>query len=61
MVGCWLFRQVGCGLLVAIVKEQTQGKKLDSEIPLIPLSTLLISVLSSVSGDKGGEKEEPIN
>jgi hypothetical protein len=30
--GWWLVMQVGCGLLVAIVKEEAQGKKLDSEI-----------------------------
>ena len=26
--GCWSFRKVGCGLLVAMVKEETKGKKL---------------------------------
>ena len=30
--GCWSFREVGCGLLVAVVKEETKGKKLDSGI-----------------------------
>jgi hypothetical protein len=26
--GCWFFRDIGCGLLVAVVKEETKGKKL---------------------------------
>jgi hypothetical protein len=29
--GCWSFRKVGCGLLVAMVKEETKRKKLGLE------------------------------
>lgn len=52
------------GLLVAIVKEETQGKKLDSEIFLIPLSplSLLLSYLvlgGETEGIKGGKKKYP--
>jgi hypothetical protein len=27
--GCWSFREVGCSLLVAMLKEETKKKKLD--------------------------------
>jgi hypothetical protein len=32
VVVCWSFREVGCGLLVAMVKEETKGTKLHSGI-----------------------------
>jgi hypothetical protein len=44
--GGWLLVGGGCGLLVAVLKEQTKGKKLDSRISLF-------SILLSVSSDRG--------
>lgn len=39
--GCWLFREVGYGLLVVVLKEEAKGKKCDPGFfPLIPLSPL---------------------
>ena len=68
--GSWSFREVGCSLLVAVVKEETKGKKSDSGIFLIPpsplslfLSYLVLGSKMCVCGgevDKGWEKEEPI-
>ena len=48
--GCWSFREVGCGLLEVIVKEETKGKKVDSGVFLIPKPSILFSPLSSVKG-----------
>lgn len=31
--GCWPLREVGCGLLVAMRKEETKGKNIDSGTP----------------------------
>jgi hypothetical protein len=51
-----LFREVGCGLLVAMVKDkttmvkdETKGKKSDSEVFLIPLC-LVYPVLGGKTG-----------
>ena len=69
MDGCWLFRKVSYSLLVAVVKDETKGKKLDSGIFLSPLS--LLSCFSPIlcpevkprvtdgSWNKGWEKENP--
>jgi hypothetical protein len=52
---CWSFREVGCSLLVVVLKEETKGKRLDSGIflisffPLSPLSSYLV-----VRGETGG-------
>lgn len=35
MGGCWLFREVGCGLLVVVLKEETKGKKLDPGVSIL--------------------------
>ena len=45
--GHWSLREVGCGFLVAIVKEGKKGKKLDSAIFLLPLHSNLVFLLSS--------------
>ena len=45
---CWSFGEVGCGLLVVMLKKETKGKKFDSGISLIPLSPL--SLFLSVMG-----------
>jgi hypothetical protein len=29
---CWSFREIGCVLVVAVIKEETKGKKLDPGI-----------------------------
>jgi hypothetical protein len=42
VVSCWSFIEVGCGLLVAMVEEETKEKKLDSTVPLL-LSLLYLS------------------
>jgi hypothetical protein len=52
------------GLLVAMVKEETKGKKFSSEIFLIPLSPLSFFlsylVLEGKTGEiKGGKKKNP--
>jgi hypothetical protein len=58
--GCWLFREFGCSLLVAMVKEETNGKKSDSGIFLIPLFPLVLFLSYLVLGGEMGEiKEEP--
>jgi hypothetical protein len=46
--GCWSFRETGYGLLVAMVKRETKGKKLDSGISVHLF--ILVSLLSSVLG-----------
>jgi hypothetical protein len=49
--GYWLFREVGCGLLVAEVKEENRRK--DIRFRYFPDSSLpsnLVSFLSSVRG-----------
>ena len=63
VVVCWSFREVGCSLLVAMVKEETKGKKFSSEIFLIPLSPLSFFlsylVLEGKTGEiKGGKKKK---
>jgi hypothetical protein len=42
--GSWSFREVGCHLSIAVVKEGTKGKTLDSGIPpsFLPPSLLYI-------------------
>ena len=60
----WLFGEVGCGLLIAMVKEETEGEKLDSGIFLIPLSplSLFLSYLvlrDEPSGIKSRKKKNP--
>lgn len=45
--GCLLFREAGCSLLVAVIKEETKGKKSDSGISF---PSILVSLLSSVRG-----------
>ena len=50
----WLFGEVGCGLLIAMVKEETEGEKLDSGIFLIPLSPLSLFLSYLVFGSEGG-------
>jgi hypothetical protein len=44
-VGYWSFREIGSSLLVVVLKEETKGKKLDSEISisLSPLSSFSLS------------------
>jgi hypothetical protein len=55
MVGhSWSFREVGCGSLVAMVKEETKGKKLDLGIFLIPLYPLSLLFPYLVIGDEIG-------
>jgi hypothetical protein len=46
--GCWSFRKFGCCLLVVMLKEEINGKKLDSRIsPSFSLPSSLLSLLSS--------------
>ena len=54
MGDCWSFREFHCALLVAAVKEETKGKKLDSGIFLIPLSPLSLFLSYLVFGSEGG-------
>lgn len=57
--GCWLFRKVG-SFLVAMVKEESNEKKLDSENDFIPLSPLIIFLFYLVLVSETGEiKGEP--
>lgn len=60
---CWLFRGLGCGLLAAVLKEETKGKKLDSGIFFPPNSSppsIPVALLSINGGEtreiKGGKK-----
>jgi hypothetical protein len=40
--GWWLFRRVGCSLLVVILKEETKGKKkIQVSLTFSPLSSFL--------------------
>lgn len=48
--GWWLFRGVVCSLLVVVLREETEGKKLD---PGISLSSILLYLLSSNGGEAG--------
>jgi hypothetical protein len=48
--GYWLFRGVGCGLLVVMLKEETKGNKLDPGISLSPLSFVLSSLVMGGGG-----------
>ena len=58
--GCWLFREVGCGLLIAMVKEKIKDSVIHSlSLSLSPLSpslSLSFSFFLSylVLGDKTG-------
>jgi hypothetical protein len=60
--GWWLFREVGCSLLVAMVKEDTKGKKLGPGILIVPPLSLFLSYLVFVGetrGIKRGEMKNP--
>lgn len=63
-VSCWSFREVGFGLLVVVLKEETKGKKLDSEIsisffPVCPSSSLSNGKRWNwKQGIKGGRKTQ---
>lgn len=62
----WLFKGVGCSLLIVVVKEETKAKKLDagtSLSPSLPSPSYSVSHLvigAGSSRDKGGGgKENP--
>ena len=64
MDGCWSLREVACSFLVAVVKEETKGKKLDPGIfltPLFPLSFFLSCLVleDETMGIKGRIKKNP--
>ena len=52
--GCWSFREVGCGLLVAMVKEEIKGTKLIQEFfKSSLLSVIVVNVnITYISSDK---------
>ena len=50
--GWWSFKEVGCSLLVAVLKEETKGKESDSGIFLIPPSPLSLFLSYLVLGSK---------
>lgn len=56
MGDCWSFREVIFGLLVAVVKEETKGKILDSGFFLIPLSSLSMILFCLVLEEKLGRR-----
>ena len=60
VVPCGVGVGVGCGLLVAVLKEEIKGKKLDSGIATSLSPSILLSLLSSDRGemeeDKGWER-----
>jgi hypothetical protein len=62
--GCQSFSKFGCSSLVVAAKEKTKGKKSDSGIFLIPLSSLSLILFNLALGDetggiKGRKKKTP--
>jgi hypothetical protein len=45
--GCWSFKGIGCGLLVAMLKEETKRKEIRFRDLYISLASILLSILSS--------------
>lgn len=60
--GCWSFRETGYSFLVALVKKEAKGKKLDPRIFLIPLfpvsSFFSYLVLGSEPGGKNPQSSK---
>jgi hypothetical protein len=43
--GCWVFKGVGCSLLIIMLKEETKGNRLYLEISFSPPLFFIISCL----------------